>query len=594
MRFISLFSGIEAASVAWLPLGWTCAAVAEIDKFPCAVLKHHYPDVLNLGNVCGITRDRLIEIGAVDAIVFGFPCQDLSVAGKRAGLKGARSGLFFEAMRIVEICRELWGTRWTIAENVPGLFSSNGGLDFAAVVGEMAGAEFAVPKSKWQNTGVALGPRGLVSWAVLDAQWFGVPQRRRRVFLVRDSGDWRSGPPVLSFPESLQGNSPPSREKRESAPTIPSRRTAGGGLGTNFDCDGGLVTGRPVELAHSLRADGFDASKDGTGRGTPPVPVATLFSIMPQNSGKDYKARTVEVTQPIMTSQVGGNQGGDYLLVPAPIAFSCKDSGADSGEVAPTLRSMNFSGSHANAGGQIAIAIQERAICENPLADPDGVGVRTDGLAYTVEARQVTQAVAFVQNTRDEVRLMGGDGQSIGALAAEPGMKQQCYVAFNLRGREGGSQPEPCDQASLRSASGGSSRSYVATAFEPRYYTRDNKTGGMPSEVSVLKADAYKMGDSAPHVAVGWSEELTAHEDCAGTVQRGGDGGRHEGVMTPAMQVRRLTPTECERLQKFPDGYTKISEKTADGPRYKALGNSMAVCCMEWIGRRIQLVDLFS
>ena len=118
MRFLSLFSGIEAASVAWLPLGWECAAVAEIDKFPCAVLAHHYPNVPNLGNVCGITREILIKIGPVDAVVFGFPCQDLSVAGKRAGLKGARSGLFFEAMRIVELCRELWGTRWTVVENV--------------------------------------------------------------------------------------------------------------------------------------------------------------------------------------------------------------------------------------------------------------------------------------------------------------------------------------------------------------------------------------------------------------------------------------------------------------------------------------------
>lgn len=158
MRFISLFSGIEAASVAWLTLGWKCAAVAEIDKFPCIVLKHHYPDVPNLGDIRNITREILVGIGPVDAVVFGFPCQDLSVAGKRAGLKGSRSGLFFEAMRIVEICRELWGTRWTIAENVPGLFSSNSGLDFAAVVGELAGAEFTVPKTKWQNTGVAIGP----------------------------------------------------------------------------------------------------------------------------------------------------------------------------------------------------------------------------------------------------------------------------------------------------------------------------------------------------------------------------------------------------------------------------------------------------
>jgi DNA (cytosine-5)-methyltransferase 1 len=167
-------------------------------------------------------------------------------------------------------------------------------------------------------------------------------------------------------------------------------------------------------------------------------------------------------------------------------------------------------------------------------------------------------AVAFVQNTRDEVRLMGGDGQNVGALAAEPGMKQQCYVAFNLRGREGGSQAEMTDQASLRSASGGSSRSYVA---------------------------------------VGLDEEQNAVEDGMGCPRAHSSGGFEGSVMTPALQVRRLLPVECCRLQGFPDNYLDITingKPAADGNKYKALGNSMAVPCMTWIGKRLQLVELFS
>lgn len=212
MRYLSLFSGIEAATVAWAPFGWQAVAFSEIDPFCCALLDQYYPEIPNLGDIDGISENVIKDMGPIDIVVFGFPCQDLSVAGKRAGLKGERSGLFFKAMDIVR-----WsGARFALAENVPGLFSSNEGRDFATVVGEMAGVEFDIPPNGWDNTGVALGPDGLVEWCVLDAQWFGLAQRRKRVFLVRDTGDWVNRPPILFNSESLSWNSPPSREKGQS------------------------------------------------------------------------------------------------------------------------------------------------------------------------------------------------------------------------------------------------------------------------------------------------------------------------------------------------------------------------------------------
>lgn len=541
MRFLSLFSGIEAASSAWDALGWECVAVAEIEPFPCALLKHRYPNIPNLGDVTKITKQQIEGLGHIDVVVFGAPCQDLSVAGKRKGLTNAdgtftRSGLFFTACDIADWSR----ARFSIWENTPGAYSTNEGRDFAAVVGRMAGTEVAVPRDGWRNAGVVLGRSGLVEWFTLDAQYVrvqshprAVPQRRRRVFVVRDSGDWQSRPPLFLEPASLCGNPAPSRKAGQRvAPTISARTKGGGGLGTDFDCDGGLVphvcgclsdgahngggltdkTLTPVEssrpgfergvvcaatgqaateilheccptlncnheqpyiaghcrevassltttygrqpdgsdtalgpnlVAHSLRGEGFDASEDGTGRGTPIVAVA----------------------------------------------FSCKDSGQDAAEdVSPTLRSMNEGAGNANAGGQVAIAFDCKAGANTGFAIGDVPGA------------------------------LRGEGHGGGHAA----------VAFDMRGREGGAQFEgPHDTANIRAASGGSSKSYVA---QP-------------------------------------------------------------------MAVRRLTPLECERLQGFPDGWTNIPIKgkpAKDGPRYKALGNSMATNVMRLIGERIQRAIDFS
>ena len=379
MKYLSVCSGIEAATVAWHPLGWQPVAFSEIEQFPSAVLSHHYPGVANLGDM---TKFEEWPDDAIDLLVGGTPCQSFSVAGLRAGLADPRGNLMLTYLAIAARYRP----RWLVWENVPGVLSSNGGRDFGAFLRGLG------------ECGYGFGYR------VLDAQFcrasglpFAVPQRRRRVFVVGYLGDWRRATAVLFDAASLRGNPPPGREAakgvtRGFAESVAGCLAADMGGGNQFATSGQFVacTGSvphclnaggmkrqdyetETMVAHTLRGEGFDASEDGSGRGTPIVPVG----------------------------------------------FSCKDYGADAlSGASPTLRAMGHDGSHANAGGQVAVA--------------------TD-----------------------------------------------------------------------------------------------------------------------------WA-------------------------------VRRLTPTECERLQGFPDGYTDTpyrGKRAADGPRYKALGNSMAVNVMRVIGERIQMVD---
>lgn len=261
MRYLSLFSGIEAATVAWHPLGWTPVAFAQYDPehdysrgpdFPSAVLAHHYPDVPNLGDVTKIDELDIAMLGPIDLVVFGSPCQDLSQAGNRAGLKGSRSGLFFDALRIVRWAQQHCGCQYVLWENVPGALSSNRGRDFALVVGQLAGLaedELGVPPKGWGNEGAAVGPQGLVEWSVLDAQWFGVAQRRRRVFALLDTGNWADRPPVLLEPESLRGSAAPRRESwQDAAPGAGAGASHNGGVDLRNGALTGAVT-HPVQVA---------------------------------------------------------------------------------------------------------------------------------------------------------------------------------------------------------------------------------------------------------------------------------------------------------------------------------------------------------
>lgn len=272
-------SGIEAASVAWGPLGWEAVAFSEIEALPRAVLKHRFPDVPLHGD---FTTIKGLEYGPVDVLVGGTPCQSFSVAGLRKGLDDPRGNLALAFLGLLDRTR----ARWVVWENVPGVLSSTSHdapdpspppppVGVGADGAEMETTdEYESEEIHAFNSFLAgLSELGY-GWAyrVLDAQYAGVPQRRRRVFVVGYLGDWRRAAAVLFERHSLQGHSPPRREAGESAPTLPSRSTAGGGLGTDFDCDGGLIHAPEVSCALKARdykGPSSDASEDGTGRGTP-------------------------------------------------------------------------------------------------------------------------------------------------------------------------------------------------------------------------------------------------------------------------------------------------------------------------------------
>ncbi len=553
IRYLSVCSGIEAVTAAWhdlvLPDGQPAfipVGFSEIEPFPSAVLQHHYPSVPNLGDMTQ-HHDWTARTGPIDLLIGGTPCQSFSIAGLREGLADPRGNLTLTYLALAEQYRP----RWIIWENVPGVLSDKTNA-FGCFTGGLSKLGYG-----W-------------AYRILDAQYYGLAQRRRRVFVVGCLGDWTAAAAVLFELASLRGDPAPRRETGERATgTLAARTRGGGGLGTDFDLDGGLIANTMLgkscsphaadlatyipEVTHSLRCEGFDASEDGTGRGTPLIPeIIPPLTTRPfaDNDGQEGKL-IIEDKTPLLFG--GGNTSGPIEVAaclntnhgcyspgdfeagqpadcppqslpveaapiaydttqvtskanfsnpkpgdpchplaaqahPPIIAFSSKDCGLDATE-------------EPNGGGQMAVAyaIQERAVAENPDCGPAGVGIRDDDTAYTLEARQTPQA-----------------------------------VAFNLRGREGGAMPEvdPDNLACQRAASGGSSRSYVAAS----------PAANLP------------------------------------------------------MQVRRLTPRECERLMGLPDDYTRIpwrgkpAELCPDGPRYKANGNSMARPVIRWLGKRLLII----
>jgi len=433
MKYGSVCSGVEAASVAWHPLGWEPQWFSEIEKFPSAVLANHYPDVPNFGDMTKFKEwpnDR-----SIDLLVGGTPCQSFSVAGLRKGLDDPRGNLMLTYLAIAERYRP----RWLVWENVPGVLSSNKGRDFGTFLGALGKLNY-----------------GFAS-RVLDAQYFGVAQRRKRVFVVGYLGDWRPAAAVLFERESLSGNTAPRRTPGQSiAPTV--------------------TQGAPF-----------------SGTGNERVECEAIVPVVPEVAG----SLDTECGGGKLTHQSAKN--GHLIL---------------EREVMGTLTARMFAALGARD-------VEEGAL--HPVAFDAYNQEVTGDVSKTVAARtdqDTASCIAF------PAEMSGTQAASTTELSPSLAVTHTTAVAYdttNITSPENGSNPRPGDPV-------------------------------------------YTLAS-----------------------------GQHPPLLTP--QVRRLTPTECERLQGFPDNYTKIawrgkiSDDCPDGPRYKAMGNSMAVPVMRWIGERINAVE---
>jgi DNA (cytosine-5)-methyltransferase 1 len=457
MKYLSVCSGIEAATVAWHPLGWEAVGFSEIEKFPSQVLTHHYPNVPNFGDMTKFKEWNLES--NIDVFVGGTPCQSFSVAGLRKGLDDPRGNLMLTYLAIADKYRP----RWLVWENVPGVLSSNGGLDFASLLRGMGECGYGF------------------AYRILDAQYFGVAQRRRRVFVVGCLGDWRSAAAVLFERHSLSGNIAPSREKGKGATASIERSPANSKW--------------PAEISSTL--DTTFGTKQGledqhVNAGCPMfVPVAKTYGIpgnwigrKPENGGNATEPMHNIAPCLTKTDKHGVAQPMAYNIAPGKGILK-DDIHITNADAAKTL----------DASGS------------NPAMHQGGSAI-LQAIAYDMKQHHNPQLTNTIQLTTKNCSTVRGD--------------------------------------------------------TPLIQGTDLYNGAITGDITAT---------------------MSTH---------GGDGHGTGPTVMQGMAVRRLTAKECERLQGFPDNYTDIKLKgkpTPDGPRYKALGNSMAVPVMAWIGKRIQEVE---
>jgi len=492
MNYLSVCSGIEAGYRGWHSLGWQPVAFSEIEKFPCSALAHHYPDVPNWGDM---TKFKEWPDANVNVLVGGTPCQSFSVAGLRKGLADPRGNLMLTYLAIAA----KYSPEWLVWENVPGVLSSNGGRDFASLLRGMGQLGYGF------------------AYRILDAQYFGVPQRRRRVFVVGCAGGWQRAAAVLFERHSLQRHIAPRREAGQRvAKTVTASLKTGGA-----DYDTKELIG------------GIDYENNGHG---PTGPTGPLLKGSPTGGGRPLPAIAYGVAGALDT-QCGGEKLTHQSVV--------------NGHVLPVMGTLTT---------RTFTALGARDIKEGALVPMISHSLRGEGFDASEDGTGRGTPLVPIQNA---LRGKSQNGLGIG---------------------EGGEPMYTLDKASQHAVAFAHQAGGAQTTLG---YDQERGTAPTLPKCQTLAVAIFKSGQSAAARSIGYSEHL------APTLSSSDEDNRIPKLLQ-AMQVRRLTPRECERLQGFPDDYTLVqyrNKPAADGPRYKALGNSMAVPVMAWIGKRIQQVE---
>lgn len=545
----SVCSGIEAASVAWHCLGWQPAWFAEIEKFPSAVLAYRWPDVTNLGDMTQIAAAiRAGKIEAPDVLVGGTPCQAFSVAGLRNGLADERGQLtlaFVELVNAIDEKRREQGKPpvTVVWENVPGVFSSKDnafGCFLAGLAGESCALES--PGKRWSNAGYVLGPERAISWRVLDAQFFGVAQRRRCVFVVATARGDIDLAKILFESEGLRRNSPPRRETRQIITPDAGYRVANG---SHWD---GEHNPHPT-LNQSFNTGGIGASNQ------------EVFS--QRGSGL--------VCQTQYDQELAGTLTARHDSSP------CVDRGMN---VVGTYRMVSFGEYSSDETASTLKARDHKDATDLAVTYSD---VSRTLLAKSNDSMDDTLQTYAIHGTQDPCTL----SNMAHTLGRNHG-QENAVIAFSSKD------------------SGHDASSEISPTLRAGNSVHGKQNAGSPPAV----AYAFKAGQGAKAHGIGYAAEQSP------TLTSANSGSNQAPAIMQNMAVRRLTPVECERLQGFPDNHTLIPTQkrkqltaeeyaylrhhrpeltaeqafrlAADGPRYKAIGNSMAVPVMRWIGSRIQ------